>query len=86
MKTKPLEEKLKKMNEGVLSVELVEAPESKLPVPVEELVDSISSEEEGGEFKEIQSLCRLTGIEEKYKLKLENKGLVFIFSPIEILE
>jgi len=35
MKTKPLEEKLKKMNEGVLSVELVEAPESKLPAKVE---------------------------------------------------
>jgi len=73
MKTKPLEEKLKKMNEGVLSVELVEAPESKLPVPVEELVEEISDGPEDEFHKELSYLCKLAGRDGGYISKIEDK-------------
>jgi len=69
-KMKPLEEKLKKMNEGVLSVELVEAPESKLPAKIESPINSGT----GSELSEdIMYMCMQASIKPEYVSKLEGK-------------
>jgi len=75
MKTKPLEEKLKKMNEGVLSVELVEASDGDLPVPVGESQGNIPTETktDGNLQSEIAYLCHQAGIKKGYVSKLEGR-------------
>jgi len=74
MKAKTLDQEVKGLNDGLVSMGVVkEAPDGNLPAKVEEPVEEISDGTEDGFHKELSYLCKLAGRDDGYITKIEDR-------------